>query len=199
MNRTALALALTLAFIAFPFPAAAHALGPNVNVLWVGVLHPVLAIEQGLAILALGVTQSRFDEGLPKWTFPALAAAIVLTYLVTVALPFHGNYVTQALPLLGAGLVLIAPLTPLKRFAPYVIVALAAIIGFEIGLERPLGAQPVMFFCGIGFAIVVLLAYATEFWARLYQSWFEIAVRIAGSWLIAVAVILIGASLRPIA
>lgn len=197
MKRSSLLLGVALLAALLPLPAAAHSLGPNMNALWVGLLHPVLAVEQGLTFLVLGISQARYGDSLPKWMFPALLSVIAAMFLLFSFVPLEGNGATQGLPLLGAGLMLLVPFERFRAYVPVALLALGAVLGAEIGIELPTGASPVLFLCGIGFAAVILLAYAQEFWTRFYRPWFDIAVRIVGSWFIAVAVILVGASFRP--
>jgi len=198
MKRFALFLSVAALVALLPLPAAAHSLGPNMNALWVGLLHPVLAVEQGLTFFVLGMTQARYGEQLPKWMFPTLLCTIAAMFLLFSFLPVAGNGATQGMPLLGAGLMLLLPFDRFRAYVPMAVLALGAILGAEIGIELPTGASPILFLCGIGFAAVILLAYAQEFWTRFYRPWFDIAARIVGSWLIAVAIILVGASFRPI-
>jgi len=188
--------ALTAALV--PLPAAAHSLGPNMNALWVGVLHPVLAVEQGLTLLVLGILSGRCDDELPDWHYTVMLCTIAGFFFASFALPIEGNGVTQGLPLLGSGLMLLAPHDRIRQWMPWLILALAAILGFEIGVELPTGASPILFICGFAVTSVIALVYSMEMWKRFYRPWFDIAVRIVGSWLIAVAVILVGYALRPL-
>ena len=151
-------------------------------------LLPVLA----LALLAglRGVTHGR-------WALLVLPAAWLLGGAV--GLRSHG----AASPVLtSVSFVLLGGLVAADARLPLVATAaLAALLGFSHGylngtaLAQPgLGAPGLL---GIVVAVFVLVALAASVVASLRAGWARVIVRVAGSWIAAIGLLLLGWGLRP--
>jgi urease accessory protein len=197
MRQSWIASAVTLGLVASPWPAAAHLVTTGLGPVYDGLVHFALAPEDLVPALALAA-------------FAGLRGAV------------HGRRVLFVLPtawLLGGllGLSIGVGPSPLAPIASFLILgglvaadarlplaatsALALLLGLLHGylngmaMTRPeLGALGVM---GIVICVFTLTALATSLVVPLRVMWARVAVRVAGSWIAAVGLLLLGWALRP--
>jgi hydrogenase/urease accessory protein HupE len=103
-------------------------------------------------------------------------------------------------PFAGEALLLVAMVTgllvawgrPLPETAGLVI---AAITGFAVGLDSPPEVVSVreanLMLLGTGFGATVLLVAAVEAGSRLKNAWQRVAARVLGSWIAAIALLVL--------
>jgi urease accessory protein len=207
MSRTVLiALSILLASAALLWPVAAHAhlvttgLGP----LYDGLAHFTLTPEDFIPTLALallaglrGPTQSRrVLFVLPSiWLLAAILALATLN--TTSALSISTSLATStSLVLLGALLAADAHL-PLPATTA-IAAALGALHGYLNGATMSQAALGITAIVGIAAAVFTLVALASSAVVPLRAAWARIAIRVAGSWIAAIGLLLVGWSLRPI-
>ena len=185
-----------LALIAWPSRAEAHLVTTGLGPLYDGLLHFALTPEDMVPALALallaglrGVTQGR-------WALFVLPAAWLLGGAV--GLTVHGGvspvWTALSFGLLG-GLVASDARLPLGATT-----LLAALLGLGHGyltgsaLAQPgLGAVGLL---GIVAAVFTLVALAASFVVPLRAVWARVVVRVAGSWIAAIGLLLIGWAIR---
>lgn len=172
----------------------AHSPTPGLGDFWNGVFHPVVDLEQGFALLALGVACAREETSVERWSAGVAFVALVVT-------AFLSGWLFRVLPLppgsalLVAGAMLVRPPELLARW----LVVPAALTGFAVGqgigadLAQPATAWTLpLGFCLGSFAI---LSYAQMGWKRFQRPWLVIASRILGSWLLAIGLMLVAGHL----
>ena len=169
---------------------------PGTGDFWNGVFHPFLAIEQGLALTALGFALARAGSSVTGRTLLVTLTAIAGGLALSALLAPPTVQLLRPAPLILGGLVLIDPARIFSRQPLPFLVSLAILLGLSMGLDIPSSTSRVLFAAGLELGSIVILAYAIEAWTRLYRPWFQIAVRIVGSWLVAIGVIFVGAALR---
>jgi urease accessory protein len=192
--RRAAAVALAGA-LAWPGPAFAHSLSNRFGEFYGGRLHPVTALEHALPIFALGLLAGQQGVHAARWVLLAFPLALLMgATLATVApaLPWAPLLNKTSFALLG-GLVAAAWRLPLPAVG-----GLAALFGLSHGYENGMAMTPDMaahlFVPGvalIGFLVAALVSAATlALSAR--AEWLRIAVRVAGSWIAAIGILMIG-------
>lgn len=152
--------------------------------------------DQVIALVALGLALGRLEsEGRPL-PIATLAAGLLAGLASGVALVGHLPETLRALPLLVAGLLLIGPRLASGRGAAALIGLVAVFAGLGYG-ARIAGLPGVYLYLGAGAAGGILIAVpGVLLWRWGYRTWFPIAVRILGSWLTAIGIMMLGASFR---
>ena len=174
-------------------PARAHDAFGNAGAFWGGFLHPLTALEHMLAIVAFGLL-----AGLQPLR-PAFAA--LLTFALALAAGGIAGMTGWTLPDLGfvtaGSIAVIALLVALARpLPPALLIALALLLGLLHGLANgaavPAGFDRIAFLLGMvaGPALVAHLLIGGV--RRLEAPWTRVAVRVLGSWLAAVGLLVLG-------
>jgi urease accessory protein len=174
----ALRLALPLACAAGP--VLAHGTLPGGGGFYDGLLHPVWAVEHLVALVALGLLLGR--EGM-RAPLLVLAAAAALGLAVPAAVPL-----APTLPVI-AGAALAGAALALPFTLPGVAAAaLAALLGLAVGADSEAPTPLAVAGLGTGIALVTLNAMALA--GPLARPATGIALRVAGSWIAAFAMLL---------
>lgn len=149
--------------------------------------------DQAIALVALAIAIARVeaDSGVaPLWT---LGMAIVGGVIAGTRFNFGFGELARAIPLIVIGLLLIDPWEKSKGW-PRTAVALAGITaGFSYGATL---APDSNCFVHAGFFLSIAImpaVIAAALWKRFYRPWFQIAMKIGGSWMAAIGTILLGA------
>jgi urease accessory protein len=184
-----------LAGLVWASPAHAHSLSNRVGDFYGGILHPLTALEHVLPFLALGLLAGQQGARAARWmllVFPlglllgtAFAAVDPADYWVT---PLnHLSFVVLGLLLAAAW-----------RIPLGLLLALGALIGLSHGYEngRDLTTGPgiLLFVPGVALVgfIITALASAATLALTARADWPRVAVRIAGSWIAAIGIMMIG-------
>jgi urease accessory protein len=176
----------------WPALAAAHPI-QGVGDFYSGMLHPLLALEQIVPMIALsllaGQQERRTAAGI-LWVFPAGLIAGACAALAVKPLPLFPLINTAAMVVLGL-LVAISrplPMTPLLALAA----AAGVCEGLPVGAEITGDVAPWRFIPGAGLAALVVMAYGIGLVRRLKAPWAHVAVRVAGSWVAAIGIMVLG-------
>jgi hydrogenase/urease accessory protein HupE len=198
-NRVSRRLALAAGGVSLLLPATAHAhlvntgLGPFYD----GVSHFGLTPEDLLPALALALLAGQRGSKAGRATLFTLPGAWLLGGLVGLALPTISAatvLTTVSFILLGGLVAAEAPVDPTWT------TGLAAVVGLLHGYlngaamaEAKLGALGL---AGVVATLFVLVALAAAAVIAIRVPWGRIAVRVAGSWIAAIGLLLLGWSLR---
>lgn len=173
-------------------PAWAHSSVPGIRGFYVGLLHPLITPVQVLALAPLALLLGQHWTQATKSAWLAFAACLVAGLAAAFAL--HAVIVPDWLLMLAA--VAAGGLAALARpLPPAVLTALAAIIGVLLGfasLPDP-GLWFAMVVTGFGSItgtfLLVFYIGAGIGWLRqrFDRPWLNIGVRVAGSWVVAIA------------
>jgi len=174
----------------------AHLVTSGLGPVYDGILHFVLSPEDSVPVLALSLLVGLRGASSSRGALFVLPAAWLAGGLAGLALKGAPNPAwTAASFLLFGGLVAADAKLPVP-----VTTLLAALLGFFHGysngaaMAKPsLGALALL---GIVAAVFVLVALAVGIVAPLRAAWARIVVRVAGSWIAAVGLLLLGWSLR---
>ncbi|MES2665548.1 MAG: HupE/UreJ family protein [Pseudomonadota bacterium] len=178
MIRLALALPLTM----LTGPAMAHGTLPGGGGFYSGALHPVVALDHLLAVLALGLLSGRLQTRLPVAGFVAgLIAGLAW------AQPLPWGPVVILLLTLALGGVLAADM----RLRARVLAGLALLLGAVLGTETDTGAAGLAATTGTIVAASLILLNAMALAGVLRAPPRGIVLRVAGSWLVAIACLML--------
>ncbi len=189
--RSAGAMALVLGAGA----ANAHALDPRMGDFYGGMFHPLTALEHALPILALGLLAgqcglARAQSALLAFPlafaigavceclFPGLPDLLLVNIGWAVVL---GALVASALPMPSAAVLIVASLCGLSH-------------GYANGAAMTSTTSPVLFISGLAVGAFLALAYSTvfaDYVLRQKVGWLAIAVRVTGSWITAIGILVL--------
>jgi hydrogenase/urease accessory protein HupE len=192
-----IASAVTLGLVAGPGPAEAHLVTTGLGPVYDGLVHFALAPEDLVPALALAALAGLRGAAHGRRALFALPTAWLLGGLLGLSMGVGlGPLAPAASFLLLGGLVAADARLPLAATS-----ALAVLLGLLHGylngmaMARPgLGALGVM---GIVVCVFTLTALATSLVVPLRAAWARVAVRVAGSWIAAVGLLLLAWALRP--
>ena len=194
--RACFAAALFLA----PAAALAHDLSDRHGAFLDAAIHPLTELDHVLAFFALGLLAGQQGAPAARRSLAAFVAGLLLGVVLSAALPVSPD----ALRFLGvfnlASLFALGTLVAAALRLPLWLVAfLAALFGVSHGLENGLdlaGALSVLSALGVLAAGLVATAPVAVLVARLRAGWQRIAVRVAGSWVAAIGLIVLGLRFR---
>lgn len=175
-----------------PLPAFAHPM-QGVGDFYAGMLHPVVTIETVLPMVALSLLagQQRRETAIH------LLAAFPTALIVGALLASLGNApfflgIVQLMLTAGFG-VLVASA---RRVPSWLLVALGVMLGISVGwanaAELVGQASRSRFIAGLAVVGLLLLVYGNGLVRNLKWEWAQIAVRVIGSWIAAVSILVLG-------
>ena len=197
MKRRGLIVAAGAALLLWPARAHAHLVTTGLGPLYDGVSHLFVTFDDLLPVVAMALLAGLNGPAAGRralFTLPvAWMAGGVAGYL-------HGAVVLP-LGVTAASFLILGVLTAADRRLPTAAVtALAALLGLLHGWINGAGiavaGREVSGLIGIGAAIFVLVAIGSALVVTLRRPWTRIAVRVAGSWIAAIGLLLLGWALR---
>ena len=185
-----------------PNLAAAHAgLGGSGGFLS-GVFHPFVAIEHLILLLGLGLLSARVPRERRGPGFAFLGVGLLLGVAVAQIAP--GAAVTAAilgLAVVTGGVVSLAP----HRLSAVLLAGLASLIGLAVGFDTDIItgwqdglaalAAPT---AGLATGVYLIVLDAAALASLATRQPFSITVRVAGSWIAAIGLMLLALSLAPV-
>ncbi len=187
----------SLGCLLLPSPADAHLVTTGLGPIYDGISHVLMSPDDLVPILAMALLAGQNGPVAGRRTLFMLTTAWVIGGLAGFAV---GRTVlpgfTTALSFLLVGGLVAAD----RRLTPTVVTSLAFAIGGMHGWLNGAGIaesqREAMGLVGIGATVFVLVALAAAFVVSLRREWTRIVVRVAGSWVAAIGLLMLGWSLR---
>ena len=194
MNRLVKSFWLFAVFALVPTVAQAHLVNSGLGPFYDGMLHLLLSPGDLLGLLAAALLAGLRGPRASRLTVIVMPAAWLLFGLVGLNMPASlqlPGLSVLSLVVLGA-LVALDP----KRLPEGAVAALAGLFGALHGLLNgsalaAIGAGAVSLF-GIVTTVIVLALIIASLVIPLQRAWMRIAVRVAGSWVTAVGILMFG-------
>ena len=197
MRAVTTTLAAVAVVLLHPHAAAAHT-NANLGDLYQGLLQPLFHPEFLLAGLAVALWSTQQDGRGAFGTCAGFTAGVLAgSALALLGLAGHA---TARAPV--AVMLLVGPLVAAALRVPLAVgVALGSLAGLVQGYagtaaELPQIAQPLLWTIGLALGVALLGTYANAVVLRLSAFWMRVAVRIAGSWIAAIGLLVGVATLR---
>ncbi len=180
-----------------PSPAEAHLVTTGLGPLYDGISHVLLSADDLLPVLAMSMLAGLNGPAAGRRALFGLSGAWLLGglagYLFGQAL-LPGTMTCVSFLVLGG-------LTAAdRRLSSAVVLGIAVAVGLLHGWLNGTGIaaaqREALGLAGIGSAIFVVVALASAFVMSLRAGWMRIAVRVAGSWVAAIGLLMLGWSLR---
>lgn len=185
------------ALLMFAAPAEAHLNSTGLGPVYDGLLHFIMSAEDFVPVLALSLL-----AGLRGAQYGRRALFVLPTAWLVGGLAGLSALSAAPHPFVAAGwfLVLGALLAADAKLSLQLTTALAALLGlyhgYLNGTGMGLSGTAAVALLGLVFAVFVLVALAAAFVVRLRVEWARIAVRVAGSWIAASGLLMLGWAIR---
>jgi urease accessory protein len=181
----------------WPMSAEAHLNSTGMGPIYDGLMHFLMSPEDFVPVLALALLAGLRGAAYGRRALFTLPAAWLLGGLIGIsAAATNGNAVVSAIWFLLLGGLLALD----TKLSLRLITALAALLGLYSGYLNgtgmgEFGTASVALF-GLVFAVFVLVAFATAFVVQLRAQWARVSVRVAGSWIFASGLLMLGWAVR---
>ena len=188
---------VVLAWVCRPAPAEAHLVTTGLGPLYDGISHVLLSPDDLLPILAMSLLAGLNGPEAGRRVLFGLTLAWLAGGLAGFILgrPLLPGTLTCASFLVLGGLTAAD-----RRLSPSVVLCLAVSVGLLHGWMNGTGIaaaqREVLGLVGIGSTIFVLAALGAAFAISLNTWWMRVAVRVAGSWVAAIGLLMLGWSMR---
>lgn len=190
--RTAVGTALA-ALVLFPGEARAHLVTTGLGPVYDGISHFALTPEDVLPVLALALLAGLSGPRCGRAVLFVLPVAWLSGGLLGLSRSSE-----LLLPALTASTLLaLGAMVALDRKLPLGLAAgLAAALGFFHGYLNGSAKLGVLGLSGVAATLFVVVALVAAFVVSLRAPWSRIAVRVAGSWLVAISMLMLGWAFR---
>jgi hydrogenase/urease accessory protein HupE len=196
-SRTPLYAFIAFALLMYAAPVEAHLNTTGMGPIYDGLMHFLMSPEDFVPVLALALLAGLRGAAYGRRALFALPVAWLLGGLAGLSAAAANPH-----PFIAAGwfLLLGGLLAADAKLSLRVTTALAALLGLYHGYLNGTGmglfetAAVALF--GLVFAVFVLVALASAFVVRLRAEWARIAVRVAGSWIAASGLLMLGWAVR---
>ena len=182
----------------YAFPAEAHLNSTGMGPFYDGTMHFLVSPEDLVPVLALAMLAGLRGAAFGRRALFVLPGAWLFGGFLglTTVLATTGNAMLAAAWFLLLGVFLAAD----AKLSLRVTTALAAVLGFYHGYLNGTGmGQPgtgAVALIGLIFAIFAVVALAASFVVQLRAEWARIGVRVAGSWIAASGLLMLGWAVR---
>ena len=180
------------AFLFAPSGAFAHPM-KGVGDFYAGMLHPVTTIETIVPLIALSLLAGQQRREIAIKILAAIPAAIALGTLLILIRPVPASIGVANLVITAIAGLLIAIARPLPSAIPISIsIFFSVAVGWANAAEITQGISPVRFISGLAVVSLLLTAYGIGLVRRSRFEWSQIAIRVVGSWLAAIGILVLG-------
>lgn len=188
---------LALAVLLIPARAEAHLVTTGLGPIYDGVSHLLLSPEDLVPVLALSLLAGLQGPTAGRWALFTLPTAWLLGGLAGFLAAVSGvPDVAAVASFLGLGLLLAADL----RLSPPLMAGIAAAVGLLQGWLNGVGiagsGREALGLVGIVGATFVVAALVSAFAVTQRAGWVRVALRVAGSWVAAVGLLMLGWAFR---
>ena len=191
-----------LSLVLWPEAASAHGAVPGIEGFYQGLVHPFVEIGEVLAVIVIGFIIGRHDKAVRGNAWPAYLGALILGMLagLLVPRPEQISLVPWALGLVGGVIVAIH-----RKLPHRLLYAIAITAGALAGLvATPDGGEwrDIAFTAAgglTGLLLALFYAIAAAIWIDRHRRWpwLQIGLRILGSWIAAICVLMLALAIAP--
>ncbi len=183
---------LLLLFLGLPVTVAAHTISQSVGDFYGGILHTFLVMAHVFPLLALSIVAGQQGPktaggGLPVFLIALFSGAVAAFYTPPVTAVFYINLISFIV--LG---ILAALSLKLPRWLFYsVLFFFGCTHGYQNGMELHQTQSPLLFLTGLLAGGLILYSIMAAITVSVKKEWFQIALRVVGSWVAAMGLMMI--------
>ena len=186
-----------VATMLFPATVQAHLVTTGLGPVYDGIGHFVLTPEDFLPVIALALFAGLRGARAGRWVLFMLPAAWLAGGLMGLTREVAAPFPVPAISILLGGLLVATDL----RLPPFAAATLAGIIGIIHGFLNVTAMRPpgsaALALLGVMVSVFTILALGSASVIAARRPWARIVVRVAGSWIAAIGLLLLGWTLRP--
>jgi hypothetical protein len=178
-------------------PAAAHLVTTGLGPFYDGMFHQAASMPDMLAVAALALLAG--GAGARQARAVVLTLPLVWLAVGTIGLlvPFHADKTwLEIAALIGLGGALAAAYAPTAAIAAALAAAVAAVSAVPDAAPVDLAAPAFTALAGAALVLFVFTTLVAALAFSLKPAWTRVAVRVAGSWIAAIGLLLLGWTLR---
>jgi urease accessory protein len=181
----------------FPLTAEAHLNSTGMGPIYDGLVHFLISPEDLIPVLAFALLSGLRGPTFGRRALFVLPAAWLLGGFVGLAASVsNGNAIVSALWFLSVGGMLAADVNLSLQAATAIAALLGLYHGYLNGAGMGVSFSSAAVLLGLIFSVFAIIALAAALVVRLKASWARIAVRVAGSWIFASGLLLIGCAVH---
>jgi urease accessory protein len=186
-----------LACALLPAPAEAHLVTTGLGPIYDGISHVLVSPDDLVPIVAMALLAGLNGPMAGRWTLFALTSA----WLVGGAAGFAAGSTAIPGAATAASFLVLGVLAAVdRRLSPAVVALLAMAVGLLHGWLNGTGiagsGREALGLLGIGAMTFVLVALVSAFVVSVRAVWARMAMRVAGSWVAAIGLLMLGWTLR---
>lgn len=186
-----------LAVVLLPAPAEAHLVTTGLGPVFDGIGHLFLTAEDLLPAIGLALFAGLRGPSAGRATLFVLPAAWLLGGIFGLATGLGAPAWLTVVSILACGGLVAGDVRLPTRWVSGLAVVLGLLHGSMNGEAMAAGRLGFLGLVGVAAALFVLVALATAAVISLRRPWTRIAVRVAGSWIVATGLLLLGWWFRP--
>ena len=181
----------------WPSPAEAHLVTTGLGPIYDGISHVLMSPDDLVPILAMALLAGLNGRPASRRTLFTLTAA----WMVGGVAGFSSGHSLVPGAAVALSFLVLGGLTAVDwRLSPRVVTVLAVVVGVVHGWLNGAGIaesqREWLGLVGIASTVFLLVALSSAFVVSLRAAWTRIAVRVAGSWVAAIGLLMLGWSLR---
>ncbi len=190
-------LPLAAGLLAAATPAHAHLMNSGFGPFYDGLAHPLISPEDLLPAVAVTLLAGLGGARYGRWVLATLPAAWIIGMAAgwALALPVLPAWASAVATALTGALVASDPRLPLGAVMGWA-AALGALHGYGNGHELAAATGGLVAIAGIACSLAATVSLLAGQVASLRAQWARLAVRISGSWIAAVGLLMLGWSVR---
>lgn len=197
-RRRRLPLGTSFAGALLAAPAEAHLVETGFGTFYDGMVHLWVTPADLLLVIAVALLAGQRGERAARWTVFALPLAWFAGGLLGARLPIESTLPLWTTLTFGIAGALVALSVGLSAAVTAVLAAIAgALHGVVNGASLAPGGASLLGLAGVVTAVFCLVAILAAQVVALRAAWSRIAVRVAGSWIAAAGVLMLGWLARP--
>ncbi len=179
--------------LGMPQPVLAHSVSKRFGDFYGGMLHPLTALEHLLPILAFSLLAGQHGPGHARRVLLLFGAGLLVgASMAPCAEPIPFVVEGNQLSIVVLGLLVAAAVGLPLAF----LMAAALVLGLSHGYQNAVGLSPSvavsLFIPGVVLSGLSLLAVVAAVAVSLKAPWQRVAVRVAGSWIAAIGILVMG-------
>jgi len=179
-----------------PLRIPAHLVSTGLGPLFDGVGHVVVTVEDLLPVVALALLAGLGGKAYARRVLFTLPLAWLVGGLLGMATGIALPFAATALSFLVVGGLVAADRPFDERIGTVLAIALGVVHGQMSGVEMNTAGLGLTGLIGTVGALFVLVSLVTGLVVSLQREWTRIAVRVAGSWIVAISLLYLGWTVR---
>jgi hydrogenase/urease accessory protein HupE len=182
----------------WPSNAYAHLVTSGLGPVYDGLLHLVLTPEDLLPTIAIAFLAGLRGKEHARMTLATLPLAWLIGGIIGLAVQWPVSTELSLISLLILGGMVAADISISRNLLTSLVLVLGLFHGYLNGVAMAEAQLGVMGLIGVLCAVAVIFTLATAYVTTLRVAWARIVVRVAGSWIAAVGLLMLGWSFRSV-